>query len=103
MLDANSLPPWSLIALAFGVAFLYSSVGLGGGSGYLAAMSLFAISTQLIASTALTLNILVASIAFVTYWQSGYFDRLKPVASPLVFNQGLDAPPGPRSPWLQPN
>ena len=74
MLDANSLPPWSLIALAFGVAFLYSSVGLGGGSGYLAAMSLFAISTQLIASTALTLNILVASIAFVTYWQSGYFD-----------------------------
>lgn len=74
MLDAGTLPPWQLVVLAFGVAFLYSSVGFGGGSGYLAAMSLFAIATQLIASTALTLNILVASIAFATYWRSGYFN-----------------------------
>lgn len=74
MLDPGALPPWPLVLLAFGVAFLYSSVGFGGGSGYLAAMSLFAISTQLIASTALTLNILAASIAFVTYWRSGYFE-----------------------------
>jgi uncharacterized protein len=74
MLDPSTLPPWSLVVLAFGVAFLYSSVGFGGGSGYLAAMSLFALSTQLIASTALTLNILAASIAFLTYWQSGYFE-----------------------------
>lgn len=74
MLDPGALPPWPLVILAFGVAFLYSSVGFGGGSGYLAAMSLFAISTQLIASTALTLNILAASVAFLTYWQSGYFE-----------------------------
>lgn len=73
MLDPSTLPPWPLVILAFGVAFLYSSVGFGGGSGYLAVMSLFAIATQLIASTALTLNILVASIAFITYWQSGHF------------------------------
>ena len=73
MLDINSLPPWPLVGLAFGVAFLYSSVGFGGGSGYLAVMSLFAISTQLIASTALSLNILAASIAFFIYWQSGHF------------------------------
>lgn len=73
MLDPSTLPPWPLAVLAFAVAFLYSSVGFGGGSGYLAAMSLFAISTQLIASTALTLNILVATIAFITYRQSGYF------------------------------
>ena len=46
MLDPGALPPWPLVILAFGVAFLYSSVGFGGGSGYLAAMSLFAISTQ---------------------------------------------------------
>lgn len=74
MLDPGTLPPWPLVFLAFGVAFLYSSVGFGGGSGYLAAMSLFAISTQLIASTALTLNILAASIAFLTYRQSGHFE-----------------------------
>ncbi len=73
MLDVNSLPPWQLLGLAFAVAFLYSSVGFGGGSGYLAVMSLFAISTQLIASTALSLNILAASIAFFIYWQSGHF------------------------------
>ncbi len=73
MLTADSLPPWQLLILAFGVAFLYSSVGFGGGSGYLAVMSLFAISTQLIASTALALNILAASIAFFIYWQSGHF------------------------------
>lgn len=74
MLDPSSFPPWSLVILAFGVAFLYSSVGFGGGSGYLAAMSLFAISTHLIASTALSLNILAASVAFFIYWQSGYFE-----------------------------
>lgn len=73
MLDPNALPPWPLVLLAFGVAFFYASVGLGGGSGYLAAMSLFAIATPLIASTALTLNILAASIAFLTYRQSGHF------------------------------
>jgi hypothetical protein len=73
MLDPNSLPPWQLVALVLSVAFLYSSVGFGGASGYLAAMSLFAISTQLMAGTALTLNILVASIAFVAYWREGYF------------------------------
>lgn len=74
MLDPNTLPPWQLVILAFGVAFLYSSVGFGGGSGYLAVMSLFAISTHLIASTALSLNILAASVAFFIYWQSGYFE-----------------------------
>ncbi len=73
MLDPNTFPPWPLVLLAFGVAFLYASVGLGGGSGYLAAMSLFAITTPLIASTALTLNILAASVAFVTYRQDGHF------------------------------
>jgi len=74
MLDPNTFPPWQLVILAFGVAFLYASVGFGGGSGYLAVMSLFAISTHLIASTALSLNILAASVAFLIYWQSGYFE-----------------------------
>jgi len=74
MLDPNILPPWPLVLIAFGVAFLYASVGLGGGSGYLAAMSLFAVATPLIASTALTLNILAASLAFLAYRQNGHFE-----------------------------
>ncbi len=73
MLDPNTLPPWQLTALVFAVAFLYSSVGFGGASGYLAAMSLFALSTQFMAGTALTLNILVASVAFLAYARAGHF------------------------------
>lgn len=71
--DLNGFPLWSLLLLVFGIAFLYSSVGFGGASGYLAAMSLFALSPQFMAGTSLTLNILVASIAFITYRQAGYF------------------------------
>lgn len=74
MLDPANLPPWPLVLLIFGVAFLYSSVGFGGASGYLAAMSLFAISTQLMAGTALILNVLVASIAFGTFYRAGHFN-----------------------------
>lgn len=74
MLDPANLPPWPLVLLILGIAFLYSSVGFGGASGYLAAMSLFAISTQLMAGTALVLNVLVASIAFVTFYRAGYFN-----------------------------
>jgi uncharacterized protein len=70
----DTFPAWQLITLVFAVAFLYSSVGFGGASGYLAAMSLFAISADLMASTALTLNILVASIAFAAYWQAKHFN-----------------------------
>lgn len=66
-------PPVQLIILVLLVAFLYSSVGFGGASGYLAVMSLYALSTQLMASTSLILNILVASIAFIAYWQQGHF------------------------------
>lgn len=48
------------------IAFLYASVGFGGATGYLAAMSLFGIEPQVMASTALVLNVIVASISFVT-------------------------------------
>ena len=73
MLDASVLPPLTLVLLVFGVAFFYSSVGFGGASGYLAAMSLFAIPVQVMASTALMLNVLVATLAFVAYSRAGHF------------------------------
>lgn len=54
------------------IAFLYASVGFGGATGYLAVMSLFGIPTQVMASTALLLNVLVSSISFVTFYLNGH-------------------------------
>lgn len=55
------------------VAFLYSSVGHAGASGYIAVMSLFSLSPQVIKPTALTLNILVASIATWQFYRANHF------------------------------
>jgi len=57
----------------FIVAFLYSSVGHGGASGYLAIMSLFGIAPFFMRSTALSLNVFVSAIAFVSFARAGYF------------------------------
>lgn len=57
----------------FVVAFLYSSVGHGGASGYLAIMALFGIAPVFMRSTALSLNVFVSAIAFVTFTRAGYF------------------------------
>jgi uncharacterized membrane protein YfcA len=62
-----------LAILIFAAAILYSSVGHGGASGYLAAMSLFGLAPEEMKPAALTLNILVASIAIVKYVKAGRF------------------------------
>jgi uncharacterized membrane protein YfcA len=63
-----------LLFLAIGViAFLYSSVGHAGASGYIATMTLFGIAPPVIRPTALVLNILVASIGTFQFWRAGYF------------------------------
>jgi len=58
------------------IAFLYSSVGHGGASGYLAIMALFGTQPELMKSSALILNLFVAGLAFTAYYRAGYF-RLK--------------------------
>jgi hypothetical protein len=55
------------------VAFLYSSVGHAGASGYIAVMSLFSLAPGVIKPTALLLNLLVASIGTVQFWRAGHF------------------------------
>ena len=75
------------------IAFLYASVGFGGATGYLAAMSLFGIPPQVMSSTVLVLNILVASISFSSFYRAGHLrhDLLLPflVASvPAAFVGG---------------
>src|SRR5438552_16977990 len=60
--------------LAIGlVAFLYSSVGHAGASGYIATMVLFGIAPTVIRPTALVLIILVASIGTFQFWRAGHF------------------------------
>lgn len=63
----------TISALFFAVAILYSSIGHGGASGYLAVLSFFTIAPKEMSSTALLLNIIVASIAFITYYRAGHF------------------------------
>src|SRR5215213_7473915 len=62
-----------LTVLIFVAAILYSSVGHAGASGYLAAMALLSVSPAVMKPTALTLNILVASIATFRYARAGFF------------------------------
>lgn len=57
------------------VSFLYSSVGHGGASGYLALMALFSFAPESMKPTALLLNIFVAGISFYYYYKEGYFNK----------------------------
>ncbi len=63
-----------LLCLAIAViAFLYSSVGHAGASGYIATMTLFGLAATVIRPTALVLNILVATIGSFQFWRAGHF------------------------------
>ncbi|MFN2141121.1 MAG: sulfite exporter TauE/SafE family protein [Candidatus Promineifilaceae bacterium] len=62
-----------LAVLFFLIAALYSAVGLGGGSGYLAVMGLAGVPPDVMRPVALSLNILVASISSWLYIRSGHF------------------------------
>lgn len=64
----------SIILALFVVAVLYSSVGHGGASGYLAVMALLAVAPEVTRPTALILNLFVASIAFIQFYRGGHFD-----------------------------
>ena len=57
------------------VSFLYSSVGHGGASGYLALMALFSFAPESMKPTALLLNIFVAGISFYYYYKAGHFNK----------------------------
>lgn len=63
-----------LLFLAVGlIAFLYSSVGHAGASGYIAVMTLAGVAPNVIRPTALILNILVACIGTFHFWRAGHF------------------------------
>ena len=60
--------------LLFLVAFLYSSVGHGGASGYLALMALFSISPEVMKPTALLLNLFVSLTSFIQFYRGKHFN-----------------------------
>ncbi len=67
------MPSLTLVVLIFLVAMLYASVGHGGASGYLAAMSLVGgYSSAAMSTSALLLNLVVAGTAWITFWRAGH-------------------------------
>jgi uncharacterized membrane protein YfcA len=60
--------------LLFLVAFLYSSVGHGGASGYLALMAIFSITPDVMKPTALLLNLFVSLTSFVQFYRGKHFN-----------------------------
>ena len=80
--------------LLFIVAFLYSSVGHGGASGYLALMALFAVSPAVMKPTALMLNLFVSLTSFIQFYRGKHFKwkiflPLAIASIPLAFAGGL--------------
>lgn len=65
------LDQFSLVALFFLVAALYSSVGHAGASGYLAVMTLLGFAPEQMRPTALALNILVGGIGLYRFNKAG--------------------------------
>ena len=55
------------------VAFLYSSVGHGGASGYLAVMALIGIAPAMMKSSALVMNLAVSLFSFIGFYRAGHF------------------------------
>lgn len=62
-----------IIVAIFAVAILYSSVGHGGASGYLAVMALLAVAPEITRPTSLILNLFVASIGTIQFYRAGHF------------------------------
>lgn len=59
--------------LIFIVALLYSSVGHGGASGYLAGLGIMGVPISQLKPTALILNVFVSATAFLQYYRNGHF------------------------------
>ncbi|MBL4851987.1 MAG: sulfite exporter TauE/SafE family protein [Gammaproteobacteria bacterium] len=55
------------------MAVLYSSVGHGGASGYLAAMALFSLAPESMRPAALVMNIFVAALVWLRLYRAGFF------------------------------
>ena len=66
------VPVWLVVLVFLLVATAYSSVGLGGGSAYIALMVVFGFGSLSIPVVSLTLNIIVTTIGSITFIRRGY-------------------------------
>lgn len=87
---------WPLLfyVLLLAIAFLYASVGHGGASGYIALMTLFSFSPEVIRPAALVMNIFVSGLSFyhfykVEYFRKGLFIPLVIFSVPASFVGGM--------------
>ena len=88
------MPTAILSVLFFLSALLYSSVGHGGASGYLAVMGIVGVEPAMMKPTALCLNILVSAIAFWRFYSGKNFSwqiflPLAVTAVPMAFIGGM--------------
>lgn len=83
MIIETLINSWQIILLFFIVAILYSSVGFGGGSSYLAILALTGIVFTQIRATALLCNIIVVSGNVFLFYRQKKIDLKKIL--PLVF------------------
>lgn len=65
--------PWWFFLILLLISIAYSMVGHGGASGYVALMVLADLDQSYIRPAALILNVIVASIAFISFQQAGKF------------------------------
>ena len=87
---------WPILfyALLLVIAFLYASVGHGGASGYIALMTLFSFSPDVIRPAALVMNVFVSGLSFYHFYKEGFFrkDLFLPLAIasiPTAFIGGM--------------
>ena len=69
---ANDIILVFILPLFFGISFIYSSVGFGGGSSYIAILVLLGISLFAVPPVAQILNIIVAGIAMITFAKANH-------------------------------
>jgi uncharacterized membrane protein YfcA len=70
-MDADLL--WILVPVFAVISLVYGSVGLGGGSAYVATMALLGVDHTVMPMVALSLNLIVAGGGFAHYLRSGHF------------------------------
>jgi len=64
--------PWILAALFGIVAFLYSSVGLAGGSSYIALLTIIGVDYMLIPTISLSMNIMVSTLGAWNFFKGNH-------------------------------
>lgn len=74
--------PWELCFLFFLIAFVYASVGFGGGSSYLAVLALYGMPMNEMRLMALVCNIIVVTGGVWLFWKHRHIDWRKTI--PIV-------------------